>query len=181
MPFDASCYFRSCAKQFLTVGIISPCNPPTVSSNVHTRNCVEIERHCSELAKVGVELEPWEKQLIEHKGKLEVASTENKLLSEKEAARAAFEDAEKQMEDILGAIETKSESITKIQSDLERSKLEALEAHKVEQVRVLMMYREGLGRDGGWVWGWLVGFSTSWRQHVYLYVVLNFSLVMLWS
>ncbi|XP_062092801.1 CHD3-type chromatin-remodeling factor PICKLE-like isoform X3 [Humulus lupulus] len=39
MPFDASCYFRSCAKQFLTVGIISPCNPPTVSSNVHTRNC----------------------------------------------------------------------------------------------------------------------------------------------
>ncbi|XP_062092465.1 uncharacterized protein LOC133798245 isoform X2 [Humulus lupulus] len=147
MPFDASCYFRSCAKQSLTVAIISPCNPPTVSSSVHTRNCVETERHRSELAKVGVELEPWEKQLIEHKGKLEVASTENKLLSEKEAARAAFEDAEKQMEDILGAIETK-----------------ALEADKVEQVRVLMMYREGLSRDGGWARGWLVGFTTSWRQ-----------------
>lgn len=37
----------------------------------------------SELARVRVELEPWEKQLIEHKGKLEVASTERKLLNEK--------------------------------------------------------------------------------------------------
>ncbi|XP_062119451.1 structural maintenance of chromosomes protein 4-like [Humulus lupulus] len=148
---------------------------------LHNLSAVQTERHCSELAKVGVELEPWEKQLIEHKGKLEVASIKNKLLSEKEAARAGFEDAEKQMEDILGAIEIKSESITKIQSDLERSKLEALEAHKVEQVRVLMMYREGLGRDGGWARGWLVGFSTSRRQQVYLSVVLNFSLVMLWS
>ncbi|XP_062107662.1 uncharacterized protein LOC133818662 isoform X1 [Humulus lupulus] len=70
------------------------------------------------------------------------------------------------MEDILGAIETKSKSITKIQSDLERSKLEALEAHKVEQVHVLMMYREGLSRDGGWARGWLVQFSTSRRQQL---------------
>lgn len=35
------------------------------------------------LAKVRAELEPWEKQLIEHKGKLDVASTESKLLNEK--------------------------------------------------------------------------------------------------
>ncbi|XP_062106651.1 structural maintenance of chromosomes protein 4 [Humulus lupulus] len=105
-----------------------------VLEEIKENSKVETERHRSELAKVRAELEPWEKQLIEHKGKLEVASTENKLLSEKhEAAHAAFEDAQKQMEDILGAIETKTESITKIQSDLERSKLEALEAHKVEQ------------------------------------------------
>lgn len=36
-----------------------------------------------DLAKVRAELEPWEKQLIEHKGKLDVASTESKLLNEK--------------------------------------------------------------------------------------------------
>ena len=37
----------------------------------------------SELAKIRVDLEPWEKHLIEHKGKFEVASTERKLLTEK--------------------------------------------------------------------------------------------------
>ncbi|KAF7825356.1 CRIB domain-containing protein RIC1-like isoform X1 [Senna tora] len=44
---------------------------------------VETKRYCTELAKVRAELEPWEKDLIEHKRKLEVASTENKLLHEK--------------------------------------------------------------------------------------------------
>lgn len=39
------------------------------------------------------------------------------------------------MENILGMIETKTTSIAKIQTDLERSKHEALEARKVEQVR----------------------------------------------
>ncbi|GFY87842.1 structural maintenance of chromosome 3 [Actinidia rufa] len=41
----------------------------------------EIFRH--EFAKVRVELEPWEKQLIEHKGKLDVACTESNCLNEK--------------------------------------------------------------------------------------------------
>ncbi|EXB31972.1 Structural maintenance of chromosomes protein 4 [Morus notabilis] len=95
---------------------------------------VETERYRSELTKVRAALEPWEKQLIEHNGKLEVACTEKKLLDEKhEAGRVAFEDAQKQMEKILGAIETKTASITKIQHDLERNKLEALEARKAEQ------------------------------------------------
>lgn len=44
---------------------------------------VETEGYRSELAKVRAELEPWEKQLIEHKGKLEVACTESNLLIEK--------------------------------------------------------------------------------------------------
>lgn len=44
---------------------------------------VETEMFRGELAKVRAELEPWEKQLIEHKGKLDVASTESKLLNEK--------------------------------------------------------------------------------------------------
>lgn len=44
---------------------------------------METERFRSELTKVRAQLEPWEKQLIERKGKLEVASTEQKLLNEK--------------------------------------------------------------------------------------------------
>lgn len=44
---------------------------------------VETEKYRSELTKVRAELEPWEKQLIEHKGKLEVKCTEQKLLNEK--------------------------------------------------------------------------------------------------
>lgn len=36
-----------------------------------------------ELANVRAELEPWRDQLIEHKGKLEVACTESRLLNEK--------------------------------------------------------------------------------------------------
>lgn len=46
-------------------------------------NTVETEMYRNELAKVRAELGPWEKQLIEHKGKLEVASSESKLLNEK--------------------------------------------------------------------------------------------------
>ncbi|KAA8530366.1 hypothetical protein F0562_005075 [Nyssa sinensis] len=95
---------------------------------------VETETFRVELAKVRVELEPWEKQLIEHKGKLEVACTESKLLNEKhEAGRAAFGDAQKQMDDIQGRIRTKTASIRNIHNDLEKNKLEALEARKVEQ------------------------------------------------
>ncbi|XP_057957164.1 structural maintenance of chromosomes protein 4 isoform X2 [Malania oleifera] len=94
----------------------------------------ETENYRSELANVRVELEPWEKQLIEHKGKLEVACTESKLLKEKhEAGRAAFEDAHKQMNDIMSKIETKRASIANIESDLEKNKCEALEARKLEQ------------------------------------------------
>lgn len=38
------------------------------------------------------------------------------------------------MEDILGRIETKTASISKIQSELEKSKLEGMEARREEQV-----------------------------------------------
>lgn len=44
---------------------------------------METEIYRSELTKVRAELEPWEKQLIEHKGKLDVASNESKLLNDK--------------------------------------------------------------------------------------------------
>lgn len=51
-----------------------------------------------------------------------------------EAARAAFEDARKQMDDILGTLQSKTAGIAKTQSDLEMSKREAMEARKEEQV-----------------------------------------------
>ncbi|KAJ6371344.1 hypothetical protein OIU77_001780 [Salix suchowensis] len=95
---------------------------------------VETERYRAKLVKVRAELEPWEKQLIDHKGKLEVAYTESKLLNEKhEAGRAAFENAHKQMDSISGRIEMKTATIAELQSDIEKHKLEASEARKVEQ------------------------------------------------
>lgn len=44
---------------------------------------VDSERYRSELTTVRSKLEPWEKQLIEHQRKLDVAVTEHKLLDEK--------------------------------------------------------------------------------------------------
>ncbi|XP_057521763.1 structural maintenance of chromosomes protein 4-like [Amaranthus tricolor] len=94
----------------------------------------ETEIYRSDLANVRAELEPWESQLMDHKGKLEVASTEQKLLSEKhEGARKAFENAQKQLEDMSEMIRSKSIDITNIQSDLQKKKLEAAKARQVEQ------------------------------------------------
>ncbi|XVF58273.1 hypothetical protein PTKIN_Ptkin07bG0051800 [Pterospermum kingtungense] len=95
---------------------------------------VETEEYRSKLLKVRAELEPWEKELIVHKGKLEVALTESNLLTQKhEAAHTAFEDARKEMDIILGKTETMTAAIEDKRSDLEKKKLEALEAHKLEQ------------------------------------------------
>ena len=67
----SSHYQTSCASNY------SKCYLPLIGY------AVETERYRAELARVRAELEPWEKQLIEHKGKIEVACTESKLLSEK--------------------------------------------------------------------------------------------------
>lgn len=108
-----------------------------VLEEIKENSKVETERYRSELVTVRTELEPWEKELIVHKGKLEVASSESRLLSEKhEAARKAFVDAQKQMDDILRRTETKTAAIENIQSDLGKKKFEALEARKVEQAYV---------------------------------------------
>ncbi|KAK2994629.1 hypothetical protein RJ640_025683 [Escallonia rubra] len=105
-----------------------------VLEEIKENSKVETETFCSELAKVRTELEPWEKQLIEHEGKLEVASMEIKLLNEKhEAGRAAYGDAQKELNDIQKRFETKTSSIKSIRSEIEKNKLEASEARKVEQ------------------------------------------------
>ncbi|KAJ4900913.1 Structural maintenance of chromosomes protein 4 [Raphanus sativus] len=95
---------------------------------------VETEGYRSELTKVRAELEPWEKDLIVHKGKLDVASSESELLSNKhEAALKAFTDAQKQLSDISGRKEEKTAATTSIKADIEKKKLEAMEARKVEE------------------------------------------------
>ncbi|KAM7508004.1 hypothetical protein LguiA_018457 [Lonicera macranthoides] len=105
-----------------------------VLEEINENSKVETEIFRGELSKVRAELEPWEKQLIEHKGKLEVASSESKLLNEKhEAGRAAFEGAKKQLTDIKRKIETKTSAMHDVQIELEKNKHEALEARKVEQ------------------------------------------------
>ncbi|XP_068664523.1 structural maintenance of chromosomes protein 4-like isoform X1 [Aristolochia californica] len=94
----------------------------------------ETERYRSELIAVRVELEPWEKQLIEHQGKHDVACTEKKLFKEKHhAGQVAFEDAQCQMNDITEKIKAKAADMKKLNAELDRNRKEALEAHKVEQ------------------------------------------------
>ncbi|MED6144954.1 hypothetical protein PIB30_020426 [Stylosanthes scabra] len=95
---------------------------------------VETENFRSELAKIRAELEPWEKDLIEHKGKLDVASAETRLLNEKhEASHKAFKEAQNQMKSISETIKSKTGGISQIRGDIEKSKREAAEAHKVEE------------------------------------------------
>ncbi|CAH9093166.1 unnamed protein product [Cuscuta epithymum] len=99
---------------------------------------VETEALRSELADVRAELEPWEKQLIEHRGKFEVASTEMKLLVEKhESGRVAYEDAQKQMIEIEKRIQNKVASINNLMSELERNKIGKSEAQKMENEHVI--------------------------------------------
>ncbi|GMH05121.1 hypothetical protein Nepgr_006961 [Nepenthes gracilis] len=94
----------------------------------------ETETFRSELAKVRAELEPWDNQMIEHKGKLEVASTECNLLNEKhESARNAFEDAQKRMTEIREKMQAKIAAVTRIHTELEKNKLEASEARTMEE------------------------------------------------
>ncbi|KAM0933788.1 putative structural maintenance of chromosomes protein [Dioscorea sansibarensis] len=94
----------------------------------------ETERYHAELVKVREELEPWETQLIEHKGKLDVAVAESNMLKEKHnASRAAFEDAQQQMKDIMDKLKNKHEDMSEIQTKLEKNKIESLEAYKLEQ------------------------------------------------
>ncbi|CAN0924360.1 Structural maintenance of chromosomes protein 4 [Linum grandiflorum] len=105
-----------------------------VLEDIIERSKGETEKYRSELAKVRAELEPWEKQLIDHKGRLEVARTESNLLTEKhDAGHAAFENARKQMDSIHGTIGKKTAIIGKLESEIEQKKLEASESRKEEQ------------------------------------------------
>ncbi|XP_031093373.1 structural maintenance of chromosomes protein 4 [Ipomoea triloba] len=109
-----------------------------ILEEIKEKSKVETEVLRGELAEVRAELEPWEKQLIEHRGKFEVASTEMKLLSEKhEAGRAAYEDAQKQIDEIEKKIETKGAGIKNLINELERNKIEKSEAQKLENEYLL--------------------------------------------
>lgn len=56
-----------------------------------------------------------------------------------EAGRAAYEDAQEQIREIHRRIDTRASSIKDVQSELEKKKLEALDAHGVEQVCLLRL------------------------------------------
>ncbi|XP_010528339.1 PREDICTED: structural maintenance of chromosomes protein 4 [Tarenaya hassleriana] len=101
---------------------------------IKEKSKVETEGYRSELAKVRAELEPWEKDLIAHKGKLDVASSESQLLNEKhEAAHKAVTDAQKHLSDISGKTEEKIAAIASMKVDLEKQQQEAVETRKVEE------------------------------------------------
>lgn len=54
------------------------------------------------------------------------------------ASRAAYEDAQQQMKDIMDKLKNKHEDVSGIQTKLEKNKFESLEAHKLEQVYLAM-------------------------------------------
>lgn len=56
------------------------------------------------------------------------------VCSQHDSARVAFEDAQQQMQDIMNKLNSKGESVKKLQSFIEEQKKEALDAHKDEQV-----------------------------------------------
>ncbi|WOL08544.1 structural maintenance of chromosomes protein 4 [Canna indica] len=94
----------------------------------------ETEKYRSELMEVRAELEPWENQIIEHKGKLDVASAESKLLREKhDAGRKSFEDAQHQIDEIVEKIKLKNDYIAEVKDKIAKNRLEKAEAHKSEQ------------------------------------------------
>ncbi|KAL1538699.1 Structural maintenance of chromosomes protein 4 [Salvia divinorum] len=109
-------------------------NEETILEEVEETSKAETEVFRSELADVRTELEPWEKQMIECRGKFEVASAEKDLLNKKhEAGCAAYEDAKKKIVEINATIETKTSAVKDIENELVKKKSEASEARKVEQ------------------------------------------------
>ncbi|CAA3013817.1 structural maintenance of chromosomes 4 [Olea europaea subsp. europaea] len=109
-------------------------NEEKILEEIKENSKAETEILRGELAEVRAELEPWEKQLIDHRGKLEVASAEKKLLNQKhQAGYSAYEDAQKQISEMEKRIETKTSSITTLQNELEKNKHEAVEARTREQ------------------------------------------------
>lgn len=94
----------------------------------------ETERFRAELTQVRTELEPWENQIIEHKGRLDVASAEKKLMKQKhDGAQAELTDAQNQMESIKEKVKTKDSYIVGLQEKIEKHLNEASEARKIEQ------------------------------------------------
>ncbi|KAK3138382.1 hypothetical protein QOZ80_5AG0368160 [Eleusine coracana subsp. coracana] len=94
----------------------------------------ETVRLHAELTQVRTELEPWENQIIEHKGRLDVAFTENELMQQKHyGARTELTDAKKPMETTKEKIKTKELYIMELQEKIEMYQSEAYDARKVEQ------------------------------------------------
>ncbi|KAG2619207.1 structural maintenance of chromosomes protein 4-like [Panicum virgatum] len=94
----------------------------------------ETEKLRAELTQVRTELEPWENQIIEHKGRLDVASAEKELMKQKhDGAQAELTDAQNQMESIKEKVKTKDAYIVELQEKIEKHQVEASEARKIEQ------------------------------------------------
>ncbi|XP_024540797.1 structural maintenance of chromosomes protein 4-like [Selaginella moellendorffii] len=72
----------------------------------------EIERYRESLSSVHSKLEPWDKQIIDCQGKIDVARSESKLLKDKhEGAINAYETAKKQLQIINENLQNKEESL----------------------------------------------------------------------
>ncbi|MCO5547330.1 hypothetical protein L7F22_000778 [Adiantum nelumboides] len=128
----------------------------------------EVEKFREQLSSVRAELEPWEKQIIEVQGKLDLASSEKGLLTEKhEAARTAYDKAQEQLKSMkqklvekerelpnLEASITKNQSLVKAGRENEQllskeeesiSSLEQLARQKVAELQSLLSSEKSQG------------------------------------
>lgn len=105
-----------------------------VLEQIKASSLEEVERLRAELTQVRTELEPWENQVIEHKGRLGVASAEKNLMKQKhDGAQAELTDAQNQMESIKEKVKTKDSYIVELQEKIDKHQNEASESRKIEQ------------------------------------------------
>ncbi|KAH7432741.1 hypothetical protein KP509_07G037500 [Ceratopteris richardii] len=82
----------------------------------------EIENLREQLSVVRAELDPWEKQIIECQGKLDLASSEKKLLTEKhEAGQKAYEKAQEQIKSIKLKVVEKEKELQSIRTAIDKN------------------------------------------------------------
>lgn len=95
----------------------------------------EIEKHREQLVAVRAELEPWEKQLIDCQGKLDLASSERRLLKEKhDAGQKAFEKAQDQIKSIQQNLVAKEKDLQNIDAGIQKNQSLASEGHCDEEL-----------------------------------------------
>eukprot|EP00250_Pteridium_aquilinum_P018347 c24044_g1_i1 orf=299-4012(-) len=95
----------------------------------------EIEKYREQVSAVRAELEPWEKQIIDCQGKLDLASSDKKLLTEKhEAGKNAFDKAQEQIKSIMNKLVEKERERQSIETAIEKNRSHAKEGRENEQL-----------------------------------------------
>ncbi|CAM6094960.1 unnamed protein product [Calypogeia fissa] len=96
---------------------------------------VEVEKYRERLASVRVELEPWEKQVIECEGVIGIQSSESTLLKEKHSAsQVSYKQACDNMETIKQTLLTKEEELKNLTDALQKNRMLGASGREEEQI-----------------------------------------------